>query len=96
MAQLATFKIPVVGMLSLALVYTQAYLRSHRERTQRELMQSCNRKTRSKSSFQLHYAPGSPERKAVDEAIAAYRKQGTVEIPCIIGGKEVSLLSLST
>jgi len=37
----------------------------------------------------LHYLPGSAERKAVDAAIAEYRKAGTLEVPCFVGGKEV-------
>ena len=38
---------------------------------------------------QVHYLPGSPERAAVDAAIAEYRKNGPLEIPCFVGGKEV-------
>ena len=37
----------------------------------------------------MNYAPGSPEKAALKEAIASMRGE-TIEIPCIIGGKEVT------
>jgi hypothetical protein len=64
----------------------------NRERTKRTLV---SRFTAPRSEAdddvltQLHYLPGSDERKAVEAAIAEYRKNGPVEIPCWIGGKEV-------
>ncbi|KAG8926181.1 1-pyrroline-5-carboxylate dehydrogenase [Tulasnella sp. 418] len=36
-----------------------------------------------------HYAPGSPDRKGLQEAIAAMRKELPFEVPIVIDGKEV-------
>ncbi|KAI8055096.1 Aldehyde/histidinol dehydrogenase [Syncephalis plumigaleata] len=36
-----------------------------------------------------HYEPGSVERKKLQDAIAALRKQVPLEVPCIVNGKEI-------
>ena len=42
------------------------------------------------SFFQKHYAKGSPDRKALEDALHKFR-QGTLEVPTVIDGKEVSI-----
>ena len=40
--------------------------------------------------FQKHYAKGSPDRKALEDALHKAR-QTTLEVPTVIDGKEVSI-----
>lgn len=42
------------------------------------------------SFFQKHYAKGSPDRKALEDALHKFG-QGTLEVPTVIDGKEVSI-----
>ena len=43
------------------------------------------------SDIQKHYAPNSPEREKLGAAIAALKKRAPIEVPVVIGGKEVDL-----
>ncbi|KAL1974272.1 hypothetical protein VTN31DRAFT_5832 [Thermomyces dupontii] len=42
------------------------------------------------------YAPGSPDRKALQEAVAKAKRSPPLEIPLLVGGKEVSNSNVST
>lgn len=42
---------------------------------------------------QKHYAKGSPDRKALEEALREAKKQ-TLEVPTVIDGKEVRSIEL--
>lgn len=40
--------------------------------------------------MQYEYAKGSPERPLIEKALKDMKAQMPIEIPCVIGGKEVS------
>jgi len=40
-------------------------------------------------SLQKHYAKDSPERKGLAAAVAALKKEAPLDIPLVIGGKQV-------
>lgn len=41
--------------------------------------------------LQHHYAKGSAQRAGLESTIKALKKKGTVEVPIVVGGKEVRL-----
>jgi 1-pyrroline-5-carboxylate dehydrogenase len=41
--------------------------------------------------LQQHYTKGSVDRKKLQDAIAALKKKGAVQVPLAIGGEHVSL-----
>lgn len=45
-----------------------------------------------KNNFQKHYAPGSPDRKGLEEALASYKQSAPLNVPLVVAGKEVILL----
>lgn len=42
------------------------------------------------SYLQKHYAPGSPDRRALEEALARTKQSSPLTVPLVIAGKEVS------
>lgn len=47
-------------------------------------------------SLQKHYAKDSPERKKLAAAVAALKKAAPLDIPLMIGGKQVCVRFLTT
>ncbi|KAJ9250816.1 hypothetical protein DTO207G8_5808 [Paecilomyces variotii] len=43
-----------------------------------------------------HYAPGSPDRKALEQALATVKQNAPINVPLVIGGKEIKSSSIQT
>jgi 1-pyrroline-5-carboxylate dehydrogenase len=42
--------------------------------------------------YQYHYTKGSVDRKKLQDAVAALKKQGTVQVPLVVAGEHVRLI----
>ncbi|KAJ5727385.1 hypothetical protein N7493_005205 [Penicillium malachiteum] len=43
-----------------------------------------------------HYAPGSPDRKALEDALASYKQKAPLAVPLVVAGKEIKTSQLLT
>jgi hypothetical protein len=54
-----------------------------------DLVMRCLGGWRANWRVQKHYEKGSPDRQTLADAVAAFKKQSPIQVPIVVGGKQV-------